>query len=164
MFDVIPVTTDKMIACGPASLKMLLAYYGIDVPLETLIEECNTRIVGCTASDIMRVARAHGLTDIVCYQMDGDEVIRQDRPAIIWWRYTHFCVSCGRDDHGNAVICNPGRGRYPLDEESFCSFYSRVAIFNGEPHDLPEPDPAPDVDPETADKAEAYDILMGVSE
>ena len=38
MFDILPVTTDHMAACGPACLKMLLAYYGIEVPLDQLID------------------------------------------------------------------------------------------------------------------------------
>ena len=163
MFDVIPVTTDKTTACGPASLKMLLSYYGVDAPLETLIEECGANVYGCTGKDVCRVGRAHGL-DMTAWNMDAAEVARQDRPAIIWWRHEHFCVCCGKNDKGDVVICNPSRGRYGIDAGSFASLYSGVAFFNGEPADLPEPDPEPDVDAETVDKAEAYDIIMGVSE
>ena len=37
MYDVDLTTSMGTVYCGPACLRMLLAYYGIDVPLETLI-------------------------------------------------------------------------------------------------------------------------------
>ena len=84
MYDVIPYSTDKHTACGPTCLQMLLNYYGIQVDQKTLIEECDVRVDGCGAADLMRVARKHGMTDIIAFQMDAAELIRQDRPAIIW--------------------------------------------------------------------------------
>lgn len=137
MFDVLPVTSPAQVDCGPTCLKMLLAYYGTEVSLEDLIKECNTRIVGCSAKDLMRVGKAHGL-DMKAYQMDAEETIRQDRPSIVWWKYSHWCVCCGMDEAGNVVICNPDRGRYRMSQGIFKSFYSGVALFNGEPSDLEE--------------------------
>lgn len=137
MFDVLPVTSEKELDCGPTCLKMLLSYYGEDVNLEDLIEECNTRFIGCSAKDLMRVGKAHGL-DMKAYQMDAEETIRQDRPSIVWWKYSHWCVCCGMDEAGNVVICNPDRGRYRMSQGIFKSFYSGVALFNGEPSDLEE--------------------------
>lgn len=137
MFDVTPITSAKSVDCGPTALKMLLAYYGQDVPLDDLIRECKTRLYGCSAADIKRVGTAHDL-DMIAYKMDADELIKQDRPAIIWWKYCHWCVFCGKDDSGRVVICNPDRGRYGLDVESFSTMYTGVSLFNGEPHDLLE--------------------------
>ena len=150
MFDVIPVTTSNPVACGATSLKMLLEYYGISVPLDELIDECNTRLIGCTGKDILRTARAHGMQDISAWKMDAPELIRQDRPAIIYWMHMHFVVFCGRDENGNVWICNPARGRFPLDEGTFCSLYTGIAFFNGEPHDLPESEIATAADYEAA--------------
>ena len=114
MFDVIPVTSPKPTDCGATCLNMLLAYYGVDVPLDQLIVECHTNIIGCTAKDLLRVGREHGL-DMKAFQMSADELIRQDRPAIVWWRYQHFVVFCGRDENGQVVICNPDLGRYRMN-------------------------------------------------
>ena len=50
MFDVTPVTSRREVDCGPTCLKMLLAYYGIDVPLEQLIVECGENVWGCTGT------------------------------------------------------------------------------------------------------------------
>ena len=138
MYDVIPVTSPLQTDCGATCLKMLLSYYGIEVPLETLLKECNTRLIGCTGKDILRVARLHGLSDIKAFKMDAAELIKQDRPAIIHWKHCHWCVFCGMDDAGKVVICNPDIGRFGLDVESFCAMYSGIAIFNGDPVDVPE--------------------------
>lgn len=135
MYDVIPVTSKNQVDCGATCMKMLLAYYGEEVSLEDLIVECNTRLIGCSAADLMRVGKAHGL-DMMAYQMDAAELVRQDRPAIVWWKYNHWVVCCGMDDAGNVVICNPDRGRYRMSEGTFASFYTGVALFNGEPHDV----------------------------
>jgi len=142
MFDVKPITSPKKLDCGPTCLKMLLEYYGVSVDLETLINECNVNLKGCTVGDIRRAGNAHGL-DIRIYDSRAgaeyvDALIKQDRPAIVWWRYNHFCVFCGKDSKGDIVICNPDRGRYSISEGSFRSMYSGVYLTNGEPEDLPE--------------------------
>ena len=158
MFDVIPVTSSREMDCGPTCLKMLLAYYRTDVPLDDLIRECNVTIGGCSAGDLNRAGTAHGL-DMKAFRMDAVELIRQDRPAIVWWKYGHFCVFCGCDEVGKVVIANPDLGMYRMSAGMFSSLYSGVALFNGDPEDLPEP-----VNPDTSDLAEAAMILLGVSE
>lgn len=143
MYDVIPVTSDKPLDCGPTCLKMLLAYYGTDVPLEQLTEECGITVAGCTGADLMRVGRAHGL-DMQCFSMDAAELVRQDRPAIVFWKHSHFVVFAGREDDGRVWVCNPDRGRYRMTEGTFAAIASGldahpgqvIGIFNGEPHDL----------------------------
>lgn len=137
MFDVELVTSKQDVDCGPACMKMLLGYYGTDVSLDDLIEECGTWIGGCSGKDLLRVGRAHGL-DMKAFRMEAAELIRQDRPAIVWWRYTHWIVFCGKDDNGNVVIANPSRGRYWIDVESFSKLYSGVSLWNGNPEE-PQP-------------------------
>lgn len=136
MYDVIPVVTERAVDCGPVCLKMLLAYYDTEVDLETLITECNTRIVGCTGKDIIRVGRLHGL-DMKAFQMDAEELVNQDRPAIVWWMFKHFVVFCGKDENGQVVLCDPARGRYRMSAGLFKQYYSKVSFWNGEPEPLP---------------------------
>ena len=135
LYNIIPITSDKPTDCGATCLKMLLNFYGIDVDLDQLIEECHTRIIGCTAKDVWEAGRLHGL-DMHTYNTDVDGVIFADRPAIIWWKRRHFCVLCGVDENGSIVICNPDRGRYRMSKSLFRSWYSGVAIFNGVPEDI----------------------------
>lgn len=140
MFNVTPITSPKELDCGPTCLKMLLAYYGIDVELDQLIEECGITVAGVTGADLMRVGRAHGL-DMQCFSMDAAELVRQDRPAIVNWKHNHWCVFAGRDADDRVAICNPDRGRYRMSEGTFTSLATGIdkypgqilGIFNGEP-------------------------------
>ena len=164
MYDVTVVTSPKTMDCGATCLKMLLSYYGTDVDLDVLTGELNTRVMGCTGKDVMRVGRAHGL-DPVAYKMDAEELIMQDRPAIIWWRYYHFCVFCGKNAKGEPVIINPDRGRYAIDKGTFKSLYSEFAIFNGAPESLPDEGGSGDYEERIAaleDELAAAKILLGV--
>ena len=138
MYDIVPVTSDRETDCGATCLKMLLSYYGIEVPLDQLVRECNTRLIGCSGADILRAARLHEMPDVKAFKMDTAELIKQDRPAIIHWRHCHWIMFCGVDEDGKVVICNPDRGRYRLDAESFGVMYSGIAIFNGDPEDIPD--------------------------
>ena len=149
MYDVTLVTSKTEVDCGPACLKMLLGYYDTDVSLDELIEECHARIGGCSGKDMLRVGRAHGL-DMTAFRMDAEELIRQDRPGIVWWTYNHWVVFCGQEDNGNVVIANPGRGRYGIDAESFSKLYVGVCLFNGTPETLPEQENATAADYENA--------------
>lgn len=159
MFNVLPITSPKSLDCGSTCLKMLLEYYGITVDLDTLIEECDIKINGCTAADIRRVGNAHGLDILIWDDRQNpalvDMLISQDRPAIVWWKYNHFCVFCGKDDNGDVVICNPDRGRYSISVGSFKSMYSGVSITHGTPESLQEEEVV------TLPKSE-YDDIMEV--
>lgn len=138
MFDVKPITSKISVDCGATCLQMLLAYYGIDADLHTLINDCETKVIGCTAGGIKRAAEKHGMP-LKAYKIDAEELLLQDRPSIIHWKSNHFCVFCGLDENGKAVICNPDRGRYGIPINSFKAFYSGVALFNGEPCGIPSP-------------------------
>ena len=138
MYDVKPVTTPHATACGPACLKMLLRYYGQDVDLDTLIAECGVSVNGCTALDLLRVGRAHGLEAFAAYKITTIEsLLKQDRPAILGWQYKHYVVFCGVNDKGEPVICNPSSGRYPISAETLARKFSEgVALCVGIPQDL----------------------------
>lgn len=137
VFDVKPITTSRATCCGPASLKMLLDYYGTEVDLDVLIKETETGIAGASLKNLRRAAVAHGL-DAVCFNMDAEELVRQDRPAVIWWRFAHFIVFSGVDDNEQVVVCDPMKGRYRMSFGLFKSLYSGVSMWNGAPEDLAE--------------------------
>ena len=136
MYDVKPVTCDHATACGPTCLKMLLDFYGVEVPLDTLIAECNVGVAGASAATLLQVGRAHGLSDLKSWQMNAADMMSQDRPAIIWWRYTHFVVFCGTNDADEPVICNPSSGRFPVSRDTFERNFCEIAICNGTPGDF----------------------------
>lgn len=131
MFDIVPVTSLKPTDCGATCMKMLLSYYGQDVPLNQLVEECNTRITGCSAKDLIRCGQLHGL-DLKAWSTDADDILASDRPEIIWWMYTHWVVFGGLDEDGKVVIYNPDRGRYRVSKGTFRSFFTNVSVSTGE--------------------------------
>lgn len=170
MFDIKLTTVKHQTACGPASLKMLLDYYGIDVPLETLIDECGVSVNGCSMPTLKRVGIAHGLSDLSIWQEDPEDVLKQDRPGIVWWRYGHFLVFGGLNDKGEPVLFNSMRGRYAIDSGTFAVLATGVkdgtcvVLTNGEPHNLPDP-----VTPSTEERVTALEdelaatkIILGV--
>ena len=126
--------------CGPASLKMLLSYYGIDVDFDALIEECHVSVDGSTAGDLVRAGRAHGLEGLSAWQTDAEDVLKQDRPAILHWRGTHFLVYGGLNEQDEPVLYNPGRGVYAIDRGTFAVLFSGIMLSNGRPADLPPED------------------------
>jgi len=136
MFDIVPVTSPRPTDCGATCLLMLLSYYGIEADLDELVIECKTRIIGCTGKDICVAARAHGLTDMVAWKSDAEDVLSIDRPAIIWWMYNHWVLFGGIDESGRVVIYNPDKGRYRISPGVFKSFYTGVALSNGMPEDM----------------------------
>lgn len=127
MFDIVPVTSPKTVDCGATCMKMLLSYYGQDVPLNQLIEECHTQITGCSAKDLIRCGKLHGL-DLKAWSCDADELLKSDRPEIIWWMYNHWVVYGGLDEDGKVVIYNPDRGRYRISKGTFRSFFTGVSL------------------------------------
>lgn len=135
MFDVKPVTTDHATSCGPAALKMLLDYYGHEVPLETLIQECGPKVTGATMGDIKRAGTAHGL-NMTAFRMSADDLLKLDRPAIIHWRFIHWVVFCGMNEAGEPVICNSSNGRYSVPVSYFRQFFTDYVLTNGTPDDL----------------------------
>lgn len=132
MFDIKVITSPVVLDCGPTCLKMLLSYYGIEAELAELNKQCHIKINGCTAKDLKLTGDSYGL-DMRAYNMSMEELIEQDRPAIIWWKYNHFCIFCGLNDEGKIMIINPDRGRYSVPKQAFKIFYSGIALFNGEP-------------------------------
>lgn len=132
VYDIKPITSAKELDCGPTCLAMLLDFYGkYDGDLDALAKECKLLIDGCTAGDLMRVGKAHGL-DMRAYKQDAESLVAMDRPGIIWWRYGHFCVFCGVDDDGFVHIINPDMGHYRMSYGMLQSFYSGVTLCNGE--------------------------------
>lgn len=140
MFDIKLVAQPHETDCGPASLKMLLAFYGHDVDLATLHDECQVSVNGCTAKDLLRVGKDHGLNDMAAFKTDAASVMRQDRPAILLWRHTHFLVYGGLNDKGEPMIFNPASGVYPIDAGTFKVLFSDIMLTNGTPADIPPED------------------------
>ena len=82
--------------CGAAALGMILAHYGLWIPLEKLRAECGVNRDGSKASCVIRAARNRGCeadgyrwsaADLL--ELAGEENVF---PLIIHWEFNHFVV------------------------------------------------------------------------
>lgn len=116
--------------CGAASLGMILAHYGLWIPLEKLRQECGVNRDGSKASCIIRAARnrhckANG------YRWRADNILElipeKPFPLIIHWEFNHFVVLEGIKD-GIAYLNDPAMGRRTVEWENFVTSYTGIAL------------------------------------
>lgn len=102
--------------CGAASLAMILAYYGLWLPLSQVRYECGVSRDGSNLKNIASVAREHGL-ETKAFKANPDELKDLPLPCIAHWDFNHFVVITGVN-RKNVFINNPGNGpvKMSLDE------------------------------------------------
>lgn len=114
--------------CGAASLAMVLAHYGLWLPLERLRQECGVNRDGSKASNVIKAARKFGC-EAAGYRMMA-EVLREEAdsyPLIIHWEFNHFVVLEGIV--GDTVYLNdPAIGRRTVKWEDFKGSYTGIAL------------------------------------
>ena len=95
--------------CGAASLAMVLAYFGKELPLEQLRIETGVSRDGSNAANLMRCARAHGL-ECHGYRKEPEALAKLEPPCIIHWNFDHFVVFEGFKGQ-YAFLNDPAVGR-----------------------------------------------------
>lgn len=109
--------------CGAASLAMILAYYGREIPLEQMRAEVDVSRDGVSMKNIRRAAVRFGLTSRGYRYNDLDKLLEMPVPCIIHWDMNHFVVFEGIK--GNyAYINDPAFGRRKLTMEELEEGYS----------------------------------------
>ncbi len=116
--------------CGAAALAMVLAYYGMWVPLEKLREECGINRDGSKASSILRAARGRNC-EAAGYRWTVDDLLElipeKPFPLIIHWEFKHFVVLEGIKK-GKACLNDPAMGRRTVSLAEFRASYTGVAL------------------------------------
>lgn len=117
----------EALECGAASLAMILAYYGKWIPLERVRSDCGVSRDGSNAKNILKAARAYGLT-AKGYRYEP-EILRKEGkfPCIIHWNFNHFVVLCGFKG-GRAVINDPAKGTYSVTMEQFDKSFTGICL------------------------------------
>ena len=112
--------------CGAASLSMILAHYGLWIPLEKIRQECGINRDGSKASSLLRAARNRGC-EAHGYRWTTEMLREKDRPMIIHWEFNHFVVLEGI--RGDTVYLNdPAVGRRTVPWTEFSTSYTGVSL------------------------------------
>lgn len=112
--------------CGAASLAMVMASYGLHIPLEQLRIDCGISRDGSNAKNLLLAARRHGF-DARGFRMEPDKLTTLKLPLILFWEFNHFLVLEGRK--GSTFFVNdPASGPRRIDAETFDSAFTGVAL------------------------------------
>lgn len=113
--------------CGAASLSMIMAYYGKNVPLDKVRVDTGVSRDGCKASKILQGARKYGF-DTSGRRMSLKALIEEKEvPCIIHWNFNHFVVYEGiKNNH--AYINDPAQGRRKLTIEELDEGFTGIVL------------------------------------
>ena len=112
--------------CGAASLAMVLAHYGLWLPLEKLREECGVSRDGSKASNLVKAARRLGC-EAKGYRWTAEKLRQKSFPLILHWEFNHFVVLEGFKQD-TACLNDPASGRREVPWESFRTSYTGIAL------------------------------------
>ncbi len=117
--------------CGAASLAMVLAHYGLWIPLEKLRAECGVNRDGSKASCVIRAARNRNC-EADGYRWTVDDLLEllpeKPFPLIIHWEFNHFVVLEGIKD-GKAYLNDPAMGRRTVPMNEFRTSYTGISMY-----------------------------------
>ena len=118
----------ESLECGAACLAMVLAYYGLWLPLEQLRIDCGVSRDGQSARRIKQAAQLYGL-QVEARKYEPERFFEMGTfPAITFMGFDHFVVVTGVK--GDIVYINdPSGGRKKLAKAEFDEQFTGVALF-----------------------------------
>lgn len=112
--------------CGAASLAMVLAHYGLHIPLEQLRVDCGVSRDGSNALHMLNAARRYGC-QAQGLRLKLEKLHTVSMPLILFWEFNHFVVLEGRK--GDIFYLNdPGQGPVRMSFSQMNDAYTGVAL------------------------------------
>ena len=117
----------EALECGAASLCMILAYYGLWIPLEQLRKDCGVSRDGSNLKNVNLAARKYNLQP-KAFKCSAEKLREIGTfPCIAFWENNHFLVVDGFK--GNYVFLNdPARGEVRITFDEFKDSYSGICM------------------------------------
>lgn len=113
--------------CGPASLAMIVRYYGREPDIERLRDLCALGKTGVSLLGISKAAEEIGLKTIGGRVSLDTLVEEAPLPCIAHWDQSHFVVidrvTRRRGGDYTIHIADPGKGLRSLDRKTFCDHW-----------------------------------------
>jgi len=104
--------------CGPTCLKMILAYYGIDFPMQLLREQSQVNRTGVSLSGLEVAAKNLGFEPISALLSFDDFQRNNILPCIVHWNDDHFVVVYEIKDE-IIYVADPAKGKIKYGKKDF---------------------------------------------
>ena len=112
--------------CGAACLAMVLAHFGLYIPLERLRMDCGVSRDGSNAAHMLEAARHYGC-ETRGLRLEIHELNAEPMPLILFWEFNHFVVLEGCK--GDVFYLNdPGTGPRRVSPSDMNTSYTGVAL------------------------------------